>query len=60
MTILEQLKIQHKRTGGHCGMYINDFKGEREDIKKQLKKLHKENKITIHEGIHGKLIKQIS
>lgn len=55
--ILKKLKDQHEKTGGHCGLYITDFKGESTEIKKALNELSKENKITIHDGVHGKLIK---
>lgn len=56
-TLLETLKEQHDKTGGHCGLYITDFKGNLQELKKEINELYKAKKITIHDGIHGKLIK---
>ncbi len=56
MTILEQIKAKHQSSGGHCGTYLTSFGIEINHLKKELNQLHKENKITIHDGIHGDLI----
>lgn len=57
ITIIEKLKTKHDKSGGHCGLYINDFEGNGNDIKQALNELYKSKKITVHDGIHGKLIK---
>ncbi len=57
MKILESLKKQHIKTGGHCGLYISFFEGDLKVIKVELNKLFINKKITIHDGIHGQLIK---
>lgn len=59
--ILEILKEQYERTGGHCGTYLVNIKNnlniELQDLKEALNKLYKSKKITVHDGIHGRLIK---
>lgn len=55
--ILEKLEQKNHLTGGHCGLYITDFVGEIKEIKKAINELFVEKKITIHDGIHGKMIK---
>ena len=55
--ILEQLEIKSKSSGGHCGLYITDLEGDIKELRKALNELYVQNKITIHDGIHGKLIK---
>lgn len=55
--IISALEEQHNKTGGHCGLYVSSFKGELSQIKETLNQLYQENKITVHDGIHGKLIK---
>ncbi|WP_407324044.1 hypothetical protein R5O24_02875 [Tenacibaculum maritimum] len=55
--ILDQLKKKYEKSGGHCGLYIKDFNGNLKDIKQALNELYKSKKITVHDGIHGKLIK---
>lgn len=55
--IIEKLEQKHKQSGGHCGLYITDFGGDIKELRKVLNKLFVDNKITIHDGIHGKLIK---
>ncbi|WP_435416291.1 hypothetical protein [Polaribacter aestuariivivens] len=55
--ILEKLEEKNKLSGGHCGMYITEFEGEMKELKTILNDLYIQNKITIHDGIHGKLIK---
>jgi hypothetical protein len=54
--MLEVIKKKHLDSGGHCGLKVTDFKGDINQVKKNLNKLYKEKKITIREGIHGKLI----
>lgn len=56
MTILEQIKAKHKSSAGHCGIYLTDFGVEIKTLKIELNKLHRENKISVHDGIHGDLI----
>ena len=56
MTILDQIKAKHKSSGGHCGTYLTSFGIEIKQLEKELNQLHIENKITIHDGIHGELI----
>ena len=56
MTILDQIKSKHTSSGGHCGTYLTSFGVEIKALKKELNRLHKENKITVHDGIHGELI----
>ena len=55
--MLKVIQKKHKRTGGHCGTYLKDFKGDIKEVKKILNELYKTNKISIHDGIHGKLVK---
>lgn len=55
--IIKKLELKYKQSGGHCGLYITDFDGEIKELRKILNQLFIENKITIHDGIHGKLIK---
>lgn len=55
MKILDQLKRKHQLSGGHCGLYIIQFEGDRESVKKELNTLQKEGKITIHDALHGRL-----
>ncbi|CAL2077498.1 protein of unknown function [Tenacibaculum sp. 190524A02b] len=55
--ILLLLIEKHNLSGGHCGLYVSDLPGERNKIKKELNDLYIKNQITIHDGIHGKLIK---
>lgn len=55
--ILEKLELKHKQTGGHCGLYIQDFEVEFHKLRNLLNELYVDNKISIHDGIHGKLIK---
>lgn len=55
--ILIKLKEKDESSGGHCGLYITDFEGEIKELRKTLNDLYVQNKITIHDGIHGKLIK---
>lgn len=57
MQIIEKLKKKFKDSGGHCGLYITHFSGDLKEIRKELNLLYKEGKITVHDGIHGQLIK---
>lgn len=58
-SIVAILEAKHLKSGGHCGIYLHSFPKDwdREIMKNKLNKLYKEKKITIHDGIHGKLIK---
>lgn len=55
--ILEKLTKKDNQSGGHCGLYITDFEGDLSELKQVINELYKVNKITHHDGIHGKLIK---
>ena len=55
--IIKKLEQKDKQSGGHCGLYIIDFEGDFKELKKKINDLYVQNKITIHDGIHGKLIK---
>jgi hypothetical protein len=55
MTILEQLESKHKRTGGNCGTYLQDFEGILSETKKELNRLLKRGIVRSVEGIHGKM-----
>lgn len=55
------LKDKHEKTAGHCGTTVATLKNELGielvELRKILNQLYKEKKITIHDGIHGKLVK---
>lgn len=55
--IIKKLEEKDKISGGHCGCYITDFEGDFKELRKIMNDLYVQNKITIHDGIHGKLIK---
>lgn len=55
--VLQAIKKKHLSSGGHCGVFLTDFEGDFKEIKKKVNELFKLGKITIHDGIHGKLIK---
>ena len=55
--IIKQIKEKHNKTGGHCGTLIYNFNIRLSDLKPILNDLYKNNKITVHDGAHGKLIK---
>jgi len=55
--ILEKLKLKDKQSGGHNGCYIFDFEGNFSELKLVINELYKNNIITYHDGIHGKIFK---
>ncbi len=61
MKVLELIKHQHEKSGGHCGLYLVDLKKElnisQAKLKEELNELYTKEKITVCQGIHGKLIK---
>lgn len=60
MTVLEAVIQHHDKTDGKCGLSLPSLMEimdtELEPLKIELNKLWKEDKITIREGINGKLI----
>lgn len=55
--ILEKLELKDKQSAGHCGLYIKDFEGALSELKLAINELYKNNQITYHDGIHGKIFK---
>ena len=60
MTVLEAVIQHHELTDGKCGLSLprlTEITGtELQPLKIELNRLWKEDKITIREGINGKLI----
>jgi len=58
--IIEILAEKKRISSGHCGVYVVDLIRQTEstftEVKECLKKLKKDKKIKIREGIHGYLI----
>ncbi|MBS9774742.1 MAG: hypothetical protein KGV59_06260 [Tenacibaculum sp.] len=54
--ILNQIKAKVKESGGHNGIKITEFGYDFNEVKKILKVLNKENKISVREGVNQWLI----
>nr|DAS74583.1 MAG TPA: dissimilatory sulfite reductase D [Caudoviricetes sp.] len=58
--IINIIKNKQKSSGGNCGTYpvniMNSLNIDYKSVRATLNKLHKEGKILIREGLHGKLV----
>ena len=54
-TILNQIETKWESSGGHCGVYMQNFEGDVSEVKKELNRLLKLGIIKSRKGIHGRL-----
>lgn len=55
--VLNILKEKHESSGGHCGVQLVKFEMRLTELKSLLNQLYLDEKITVHDSVHGKLIK---
>lgn len=55
--VLQKLKQQKTKTGGHCGLHKVDFDMDLNELRPIIMQLKKEGIITAHDNIHGTIYK---